>query len=90
MTTRITVRVTPRASANRIDGLDAAGALRVRVTAPPADGEANAAVTRLLAKALGLPQRAVVLISGQASRDKLFELDADEDHVRAVLGAEGK
>jgi uncharacterized protein (TIGR00251 family) len=90
MTTRISVRVTPRASTNKIDGIDAAGALRVRVTAPPADGEANVAVTKLLAKAFGLPQRGVVLISGAASREKVFELDTDEDHVRAVLGAAGK
>ena len=83
---RLSVRVTPRASANAIDGFDATGKLRVRVTAPPADGAANEAVTKLLAKALGLPQRDVVLISGATSRDKVFEVEGDDADVRGRLG----
>ncbi len=71
---RLTVRVTPRASTDRIDGFDAEGRLRIRVTAPPADGAANAAVTKLLAKALGLPGRDVVLVSGATSREKVFDV----------------
>ncbi|MGH2609823.1 MAG: DUF167 family protein [Tepidiformaceae bacterium] len=82
---RITVRVTPRASADRIDGFDAQGRLRVRVTAPPADGAANAAVAKLLAKALNLPGRDVALVSGATSREKLFDLPLDLDEVQSRL-----
>jgi uncharacterized protein (TIGR00251 family) len=71
---RLSIRVTPRASADRIDGFDESGALRVRVTAPPADGAANAAVAKLLAKVLGVPQRDIVLVSGANSRQKVFEV----------------
>ena len=56
---RVAVRVTPKASKNRIQGLvqDADGRVRIKVavTDPPEDGRANEAVTRLLAKAWGVP-----------------------------------
>jgi hypothetical protein len=81
---RIAVRVTPRASREGIvAGAD--GSIAVRVTAPPADGAANAAVARLLAKALGLPARDVVLVSGATAREKVFEIPLEEQEVRQRL-----
>ena len=47
-----------------------AGALLVRLAAPPVEGAANAALIELLAGALGVPRRAVALLSGDRSRDK--------------------
>lgn len=67
------VRVQPRASRNELVGWQD-DALRVRVTAPPADGLANRAVTDLLARALGLPASQVSLVRGAASRDKIFRI----------------
>jgi uncharacterized protein (TIGR00251 family) len=69
METRIRVRLTPRAAQDRIVGWEGE-TLRVRVTAPPVDGKANAALERLLAKELGLPKGAVAVIGGHTSRDK--------------------
>ena len=46
------------------------GALKVRVTAPPVDGKANAAVVRVVAGALGVPQRAVRVVGGTRGRRK--------------------
>jgi uncharacterized protein (TIGR00251 family) len=83
---RVSVRVTPRASRDGIDGFDADGRLRVRVTAPPADGAANAAVAKLLANALGLPGRDVVLVSGATSREKVFDMPLDAAELRRRLG----
>jgi len=83
---RLAVRVTPRSSADRIDGFDAEGRLHVRVTAAPADGAANAAVAKLLAKALGLPGRDVMLVSGATAREKLFDVPLDEGQIRERLG----
>ena len=60
----VAVRVTPRASREAVEGVDDEGALRVRVTAPPADGAANKAVVKLVARAVGLPKSAVSVISG--------------------------
>jgi hypothetical protein len=68
------VRVQPRARRNEVVGWRD-DALRVRVTAPPADGLANRAVTDLLARALGLPASQVALVRGAASRDKLFRIE---------------
>lgn len=47
---------------------------KVRVTAAPEDGKANAAVLRLLAERLELPGKSVELVSGRSSRDKIVEL----------------
>lgn len=48
--------------------------IRAWVTAPPADGEANEAVTRLLASALSIAPSRVALIRGAAGREKTFEI----------------
>jgi uncharacterized protein (TIGR00251 family) len=67
----ITVRVVPRASCNEISGPHD-GVLRIRTTAPPADGKANKATTRLLAKFLDVPPSSITLLRGQTSRNKQF------------------
>lgn len=71
---QLEVRVSPGASADAITVAASGGALAVRTTAPPEDGKANAAVLRLLAKALGLPVSALELVRGAASRSKLIRL----------------
>ena len=71
---RIEIRVQPRASRNTITGLKD-GILRIRVTAPPVNGQANAAVIALLAEALGVPKSAIRLIRGASSREKLLEVE---------------
>jgi len=76
---RIEVRVTPRASANALAGLDTAGRLRVRLTAPPVEGEANHALVRLLAKRLGVPRSRVRILRGAGARNKLVEVDGCTD-----------
>lgn len=69
----IAVRVTPRASRNAVT-LDGE-TIRVRVTVVPEDGKANAAVVKLLARALGVAKSRLELVRGAGSRDKLFRLD---------------
>ena len=70
----IAVRLTPRGGADRIDGWgsDDAGRafLKVRVRAAPVDGEANAALEAVLAKALGLSKSAVKVARGATARLK--------------------
>jgi len=80
----ISLRVTPRASRDGI-GPYSAGVLHVRVTAPPADGEANTAVTKLLARALGIPPRDVSLVSGATSRMKRFEVPLETEEIDRIL-----
>jgi uncharacterized protein YggU (UPF0235/DUF167 family) len=70
--TEIAVRVTPKASRARI--LVEAGQIRVYVTTVPEGGKANAAVAKLLAKALGVPKTRLALVRGQTARDKVFKV----------------
>jgi uncharacterized protein len=69
----IEVRVTPNASREQVT-LDGERFL-IRVTCPPEDGKANKAVTKLLAKALGVAPTRLTLLKGQTGRDKLFRVD---------------
>lgn len=69
----LAVRVTPKASRNAV--VREAGAIRVYVTVVPEDGKANAAVVKLLAKALGVAKSRLTLLRGASGRDKLFRLD---------------
>jgi len=73
-TTRLRVRVSPGARRTEIAGRHGDG-WKVRVAAPPEDGRANEAVLRLLAAQLGLPRRAVTIVSGHTAREKVVELD---------------
>lgn len=69
----IEVRVTPKASRNAVH--EEEGRVRVYVTTVPEDGKANKAVTKLLAKALGVAPSSLTLVRGQTGRDKLFRVD---------------
>ena len=65
----VSVRLTPRAAADRIVGLEN-GALKVTVTAPPAENRANDALLRLLAREWRLARRDLAIGAGTKSRDK--------------------
>lgn len=83
---RFSVRVQPRSSRAGVDGLHGE-ALRLRVNAPPVDGAANAAVIELLAGVLGVPRRAVRIVSGDASRTKVIEVEGVGAEAVHALGA---
>ena len=70
---RFGVRVQPRASRSEVAGLHG-DALKVRVHAPPVDGAANEAVVAVVAEALGVPRRAVRIVSGETGRSKVVEV----------------
>lgn len=70
---RIRVRVQPRSSRSRVTGVHA-GALKVQVNSPPADGAANQELVRLLASWLGVAKSAVTIVRGRSGRDKLVEV----------------
>jgi uncharacterized protein len=79
------VLVQPRASRAKI-GPRHDGRIKVAVTAPPVDGEANSAVIELIAKALGVPKRAVEVIAGETSRRKTLRVTgATIEQLEALL-----
>jgi uncharacterized protein (TIGR00251 family) len=88
---QIAIRVTPRSAKPGIGGwragADGREELEVRVAQVPADGAANDAVVKLLAKALGVSRSDVTIISGHSSRHKRVGLPFDTDESRRRLGA---
>ena len=66
----LTVKVIPKSSRNEIAGRMADGTLRVKIAAPPEKGKANAELRAFLAKEYGVPQRDVVIVSGETSHLK--------------------
>ncbi|MEQ1687930.1 MAG: DUF167 domain-containing protein [Sphingopyxis sp.] len=74
------VRANPRASRAAIKGVVAlpdGPALGVAITAPPADGAANAALIETMAKLLGVSRSAVTLLSGSSARIKRLHIVGD-------------
>lgn len=65
----------PGARRTGIAGLHA-GALKVRLQAPPIDGKANAALRAFLATAFDVPLSRVTIVRGETSRDKVVRIDA--------------
>jgi uncharacterized protein len=72
--TRLRLRVSPGAGRSEIVGRHG-DAWRIRVAAAPERGKANASVVELLAGSLGLTKRAVRVVAGQASHNKVVEVD---------------
>lgn len=68
----VTLRVQPGARRDGIAGMYGEQALKVAVAAPPVDGKANAALRKILARWLGVPQAQIELKSGLSGRDKQF------------------
>ncbi|TPN83797.1 DUF167 domain-containing protein [Mesorhizobium sp. CU2] len=75
------VRLTPKAAFDRIDGVettaDGMSHLKARVRAVPENGAANAALMRMVAKALGVPGSAVSVIAGSTARLKTLRIVGD-------------
>ena len=84
--TRLSVYITTRAQRDEITAWDGV-TLRARVTAPPIEGRANAAIEALVAVAVGLPKSSVRVVSGTKSRHKLLKLDGLEpEQLSELLG----
>ncbi len=88
---RLTVRLSPRARANRLDGVvrlaDGAQVVKASVTALPADGRANEALLQLLATEWGLTRRDLAIVGGHHSRRKIVHISGDAAALWARLGA---
>jgi uncharacterized protein len=81
----LSVRVQPRAARDALAGVRA-GALLVRLQAPPVDGRANEALARFLGRVLDVPPSAITLVRGASGRDKVVRIaGTDAATVRARL-----
>jgi uncharacterized protein (TIGR00251 family) len=86
---RLDVRLTPKGGRDAIDGIellaDGRAVLKARVAAPPSEGEANEALVRLVAKAVGVPPRDVALTAGATARIKRLVISGDGPPLIAAL-----
>jgi uncharacterized protein YggU (UPF0235/DUF167 family) len=86
----LSIRVTPRSAKPGIGGwragADGREELEIRVAEAPADGAANDAVVRLVAKALGISRSEVTIIAGHTSRHKRVATPFEPDDLRRRLG----
>lgn len=74
---RLQIHLQPRAAHDRIVGWHGR-ALKVQVHAPPVEGAANAALVELLAATLAVPRRAVRILHGSTTRNKVVEIDSSD------------
>ncbi len=80
------VYVTPKSGRDEVAGWRG-GELSVKVTAPPEDGKATAAVCKVIAKSLGVAKSAVSVTRGETSRHKTLEIDGVADaEIDAAFG----
>ncbi len=84
------VRLTPRGGRDAIEGIaclaDGRAVLKARVRAAPVEGEANAALQQLIAKALGIAPRQIEIAAGAAARLKRLRIAGDARALDALLG----
>ena len=85
----LAVRLTPKGGRDAIDGIeqlaDGSIVLKTRVRAAPSEGEANAALTRLIANAAGVPPRDVSIVAGASARVKRLAISGDGPTLIAAL-----
>jgi len=83
------VRLIPRGGRDTIDGIerraDGRTVLKARVRAPAFEGEANAALCRLVARATDVAPRQITLVAGATARIKRLQITGDAQHLIAAL-----
>jgi len=86
--TAIAVRITPRASRNEVVEIQENGTIKIRLTAPPVEGQANQALISFLSDVLKVPESQISIVAGQTGKDKLVAIDQmDGNDVAAKLTA---
>jgi len=83
----LAVRIAPRANRNEITEIQNDGTVKIRLTAPPVDGEANQMLIAFLSDVLGIAKSNIDIVAGLSGRDKLIsvtDMDKDEVHNRLV------
>jgi uncharacterized protein (TIGR00251 family) len=74
----LTVRVIPRAKKTGIAEVMEVGTVKIRLTAPPVEGQANEALIRFLSELLEIPPSRIEIVAGQTSRNKLVSITGSD------------
>ena len=70
---RIKFRIIPNARKTELAG-EYADAVKIKLSAPPVEGKANAELIKFLSKSLGVSKSSIAFVSGETSKDKLLEI----------------
>jgi uncharacterized protein (TIGR00251 family) len=85
----LVVRLTPKGGRDAVDGIeelaDGRAVLKARVRAAPSEGEANAALVKLIARTLGVPPRDVAVVAGATGRIKRLKIGGSAPALVAAL-----
>lgn len=71
----LAVRITPRASRNEIHEILDDGTVKIRITAPPVDGQANKAIIDFLSEILNVSKSKLEIVAGQTGKDKIIAIE---------------
>ena len=89
---RVVIRLSPQAKSDRLRGIAATAeggrAIKVSVTAPAQDGQANEALLQLLARTWRLPRRDLSIVVGAVSRNKIVHIAGDPNELIVKLSRE--
>ena len=83
----LAIRVTPRASRNKITEVLSDGTIKIHLTASPVDGQANEALVKFLAGVLDVAPSKVEIVAGMTGRDKLvsvLDMSPEDVHQRII------
>ncbi len=83
----LAVRVTPRASRNRITEVLSDGTVKIHLTAAPTEGQANEALVKFLGEILDVAPSKIEIVAGTTGRDKLvsvLDISAGELHQKII------
>lgn len=83
----IAVRITPRSSRNEVAEILNDGTVKIRLTAPPVEGQANQALVKFLGEVLDVAPSNIEIVAGQTGRDKLVTIlgmTAEEVHQKII------
>jgi uncharacterized protein (TIGR00251 family) len=83
----LALRITPRASHNKIVGVLNDGTIKVHIAAAPVEEAANKQLVEFLAEVLGVPKSRVEIVAGATGRDKLvsvLDMDVETAHQRIL------
>jgi len=74
MSKLIKIKIIPRSARNQIIGEMPDGSLKIKLTAPPVDGQANKTLIAFLSKEWDVPKSKIQIVKGKISRNKIIEI----------------
>lgn len=72
---KLKVFIQPNAKNNKVIGLHG-DAIKIKIKAPPVDGEANLVLIRFISEQIGIPQKNITLLHGQTGKNKLIQIES--------------